>query len=149
MRIRACLAKLGGFVTPKIRSRIEAQHLTDFENPSMQPQRKAAPVLKFQSLAYDFFRILRRPLVTSPTGTALISAPQRGVKGATAPTAPGREPKMRPRKRARTVRGGTAFPPVALRLRLRTGLDPPCGPAAPRSALRRSAPPAGYPEKKA
>ncbi len=55
--------------------------------------------------------------------------------------------KVRPRKRARTVRGGTAFPPVALRLRLRTGLDPPCGPAAPRSALRRSAPPAGYPEK--
>jgi hypothetical protein len=54
---------------------------------------------------------------------------------------------MRPRRRAKTVRGGTAFPPVALRLRLRTGLDPPCGPAAPRSALRRTAPPAGYPEK--
>lgn len=35
-------------------------------------------------------------IVTSPIGTALISAPQRGVKGAIAPTAPGREPKNAP-----------------------------------------------------
>ncbi len=87
-------------------------------------------------------------IVTLPTGTALLSAPERGSKALSCRRLPEGNQKMRPRKRARTVRGGTAFPPVALRLRLRTGLDPPCGPAAPRSALRRSAPPAGYPESK-
>lgn len=72
----------------------------------------------------------------------LINAPQRGgERRCRAHGPPGGEQKMRPRRRAKTVRGGTAFPPVPLRLRLRSGLDPPCGPAAPRSAIRRSAPP--------
>jgi hypothetical protein len=50
-------------------------------------------------------------IVTSPTGTALISAPQRGVKGAIAPTAPGREPKNAPAEAGENSPRGNCVPP--------------------------------------
>lgn len=50
-------------------------------------------------------------IVTSPTGTALISAPQRGVKGAIAPTAPEREPKNAPAKAGENSPRGNCVPP--------------------------------------
>ena len=45
------------------------------------------------------------------TGTALISAPQRGVKGAIAPTAPGREPKNAPAEAGEDSPRGNCVPP--------------------------------------
>lgn len=50
-------------------------------------------------------------IVTSPTCIPLISAPQRGVNGATAPTAPRREPKNAPAGAGENSPRGNCVPP--------------------------------------